>query len=118
MEGQDLNINSAVVWVVVLTQLLNFGLMVWNLMSSGSRANTKKIEELEARLGRHDLRLNSVEQSLRSGPSPGDMHTLELAMEQLKGELRTISAVISGHVAIMERLEAIVGRHENHLLKG
>lgn len=118
MEGQVLNIHPAVVWVAALYALLQFALTVWGLVASGSRANAKKIEEQDARLGRHDLRLNSVEQSLRSGPSPTDMHTLELAMEQLKGELRTISAVISGHVAIMERLEAIVSRHDNHLLKG
>lgn len=118
MEGQVLNISPVVVWVVALSQLLTFGLTIWGLMASGSRANAKKIEDHGKRIDNHDLRLNSAEQSLRSGPTPKDMHELELAMENLKGSISTMSAVLQGHVAIMERLEAIVSRHENHLLDG
>lgn len=118
MEGQVLNISPVVVWVVALSQLLTFGLTIWGLMASGSRANAKKIEEHGQRLDKHDLRISTAEQTLRSQPTATDLHDLELAMEQLKGEMRTMSAVLSGHVAIMERLEAIVSRHENHLLDG
>lgn len=118
MEGQVLNISPVVVWVVALSQLLTFGLTIWGLMASGSRANAKRIEEHGKLLDSHELRMSSMEQSQRAGPSSSDMHELELAMAQLKGELKTMSAVMSGHAAIMERLEAVVSRHENHLLDG
>jgi hypothetical protein len=118
MQGQDLNINYIVVWVVVLTQLLNFGLMVWNLMSSGSRANTKRLDEHAVQIDGHNLRIGSVEQTLRNGPTSADMHELELTLERALGKMETLSAVLEGHVAIMERLETVVARHENYLLDG
>lgn len=118
MEGEVLNISPVVVWVVALSQLLTFGLTIWNLMASGSRANAKKIEDHGRRLDDHGLRINGLEQGQRGLPSKDDMHELELAMEQLKGEMKTMSAVMTGNQAIMERLETIVARQESHLLDG
>lgn len=42
MEGDVLNISPLVVWVIALSQLMTFGLTVWNLVSSGSRANARQ----------------------------------------------------------------------------
>jgi hypothetical protein len=67
-------------------------------------------------LADHELRLSAVEQSQRSLPTSKDMHELELAMSALKGEIKTMSAVMSGQSEIMHRLEAIVSRHDTHLL--
>lgn len=118
MEGQVLNISPVVVWVVALTQLLTFGLTIWNLMASGSRANAVAIKAHAEQLNTHGLRLGSVEQALRGGPTSNDLHVLELTLERVQGRMETLSAVLEGHVAIMERLETIVGRHESHLLDG
>ena len=111
MEGQVLNISPIVVWVVALSQLLTFGLTIWGLLASGSRANAKKLEEHGKRLDGHEGRLASVEQTARSLPDPEDLHKLDLSIEKLQGRIETMSAVL-------ERVEAIVSRHENHLLDG
>lgn len=118
MDGQVLNISPVVVWVVALSQLLTFGLTIWGLMASGSRANAKKIEEHGKRIDRHDLRLSSVEQSIKDSPTKDDMQKLSLAMEAMRGDIKVMRAELEGGMAIMERLEAIVSRHENHLLGG
>jgi hypothetical protein len=118
MDGQVLNISPVVIWVVALSQLLTFGLTVWGLLASGSRANARRIDEHGKRLDAHELRVGSIEQSLRTGPTSAEMHELELAMQELRGDLKTMSAVLTGNAAIMDRLEAMVGRHENHLHKG
>lgn len=118
MEGQALNISPIVIWVVALSQLLTFGLTVWGLMASGSRANAKKLEEHAKRIERHDLRLNSVEQTVKDGPTRTEMQSIALAMEAMRGDVKVMRAELEGSMAIMERLEAIVSRHENHLLAG
>lgn len=69
------------------------------------------------RMDRHEARLNSVEQTLRTLPAKDDLHELQLSIEGLKGELKTMAAVMEGNNKIMGRLENIVARHEDHLLE-
>lgn len=117
MEGHILDISPFLVWIIALSQLLTFGLTIWGLVGSGSKANASLIKEHAKRLDDHNLRIGSVEQSLRSGPTPHDMHVLELALERVNGKMGALSAVLEGHVGIMERLEAMVSRHDTFLLK-
>jgi len=70
------------------------------------------------RMDRHDARLASIEQTLRGLPAKQDMHELQISITELKGELKTMAAVIDGRNRLMERLETIVERHEDHLLDG
>ena len=118
MDGQVLNISPIVIWVIALSQLLNFALTVFGLLASGSRSNADKIKAHATKLEDHGIRIGSIEQFHAMQPTTKDFHDLELVIEQLNGKLATMSAVISGNVAIMERLESIVSRHENHLLEG
>ncbi|MGV8987636.1 MAG: DUF2730 family protein [Cypionkella sp.] len=117
-QTQVLNISPIVIWVVALSQLLTFGLTIWGLIASGSRANAQKIIENRTRIDNHDLRLNSVEQSIKASPTDDDMQAIALAMEAMRGSVNVMRAEMSGSMAIMSRLEAIVSRHENHLLDG
>lgn len=117
MEGQVLNISPVVVWVVALSQLLTFGLTIWGLLASGSRANAAAIKLHTERLNTHDLRLSSVEQTMKDSPSRDDMQTIALQLEGMRGDVKVMRAEMEGSMAIMARLEAIVSRHDNHLLK-
>jgi hypothetical protein len=38
-------------------------------------------------------------------------------MVRLEGEIKSVSQVMAGNVAIMERLESVVARHDAHLLE-
>jgi hypothetical protein len=118
MEGQVLNISPIVVWVVALSQLLTFGLTIWGLMASGSRANATAIKLHAERLTGHDLRLSSIEQTMKESPSKDDMQTIALQLEGMRADVRVMRAEMEGSMQIMARLEAIVSRHDNHLLKG
>jgi TolA-binding protein len=104
--------------VSALALFLSFGTAVWTVFSGPSRKNADRITAMGVRLDDYSQRLSAVEQVQRSLPKTSDMHELELAMTRLQGEIKTMSAVMSGQSQIMERLEAIVGRHENHLLDG
>lgn len=117
MEPQVLDISPAVVWVIALTHLLSFGISIWTLLSSPSRANGKRLDEQAKRLDGIEGRVQAVEQTQRSAPTKDDLHGLELALRDLKGEMKAMRAAMDGNSKIMERLETIVSRHEDHLLK-
>lgn len=118
MEGQVLNISPLVVWVVALSQLLSFGLAVYGLFASGSRTNARMIEDHGKRIDVHDRRLASVEQSVGNLPTDKHVTSMALAMTEMRGDIKVMRAEMVGTVAIMGRLEAIVSRHDNHLLRG
>jgi len=70
------------------------------------------------RMDRHELRIAGLEQSVKAMPSREDVHKIELSMERLNGTMGRMEAVLEGNQQIMTRLESIVSRHEDHLLKG
>lgn len=114
----DTSVQSLVLWAMALLAVINLGSLVWTIFSSPAKAAAKRVDELTTRADGHDLRLAAIEQAQRALPSSADLHELELAMAELKGEMKTMSAVIRGQSDIMQRLENIVGRHEQHLLEG
>lgn len=118
MTPADTSVGTVVLWIAALSTLVSFGSVLWTIFSGPSRKNASTLSDHGSRLDDHALRIGSIEQSQRALPSTKDMHELELAMEQLKGEIKTMSAIMAGQSAIMERLEVIVGRHESHLLEG
>jgi hypothetical protein len=117
MSGDVLNISPLVAWVVALNMLLTFALTIWNLMASGSRANAKRLDAHADQLQQHEARISTVEQGQESLPSLQNIHSLELAIVRLEGEIKSVSQVMAGNVAIMERLESVVARHDAHLLE-
>ncbi|WP_054007870.1 DUF2730 family protein [Cypionkella psychrotolerans] len=118
MTGEVLNISPIIVWTVALGQLLTFALTIWNLMASGSRANSKRLDDHAKHLDDQGLRLQSLEQAHKSMPTKDDMHSISLGLEGMKGEMKAMRAEMEGSRGIMSRVEAMVGRHDNFLLKG
>jgi hypothetical protein len=113
----DTSVANLLLWVSAASLVLSFCTAVWTIFSGPSKKNSTKIDTLTDKVAAIDRRLGDIEQSQRALPSKDDMHELELAMERLKGEMKTLSQVMNGQSAIMERMEAIVARHEDHLLK-
>lgn len=119
-------------WMAVggaIALLISLGTSVWTIFSGPSKANSRRHEEHvratderfaegRARMDRHDNRISRLEQSLQALPTKDDMHALQLAVERGNGRLDVMSAQMIGQKDIMERLEAIVSRHEEHLLEG
>lgn len=75
------------------------------------RSGRKRMEDLE-------LRLQKVEQTILSMPSRDEMHQIQIAIERQTGALNAMGATMEGISKVMERLETIVSRHEDHLLNG
>lgn len=70
------------------------------------------------RMDRHSARIATLEQTITVMPDKDDMHNLQLEMVKMTGVMGQMQAVMEGNAKIMERLETIVSRHEDHLLEG
>ncbi|WP_353429481.1 DUF2730 family protein [Paracoccus denitrificans] len=112
-----LNISPVIVWTVALSQLLTFGLTVWNLVMSGSRANAKQISDHADLLADHGGRIASLEQSLVALPAKEDLHKLTLALSDFRGELREIRASQNAAAEMVRRQEIVISRVEQYLLE-
>lgn len=108
MDGQILNISPLIVWAVALSQLLTFGLTVWGLVSSGSRANARRLDDHANRLQGHADRITALEMAQESGPTRSDFHNLELKMSELQGAMHVLTQRLKPVEAISERLQEVL----------
>ena len=105
----DLTLSTGVI-VTVLLAMIGWLRVRWAALD-------KRVDDQAARIDSHADRLTGMEAALRQMPAREDLHRMEVSVTAMAGELKTVSAHLSGQRDIMTRLEAVVGRHEDHLLK-
>jgi hypothetical protein len=113
-----LDLKEALLYLTAATAMISLITTVWTLVTSGARRNALTIEAHARRLEAIEGRLQSVEQSVRGMPGKDDIHAVQIALSEMRGELRAVHVTINGTREIMGRLEAVVTRHEEHLLGG
>lgn len=108
--------------LALIKDLLSVGMpvgsIVYTFIATRRKDVDRRIDELNARLDRQDRRLASVEQGVSLQPGKEELHAIQLEIARMGGQLGRVEAVMEGNAKIMERLEKIVGRHEDHLLSG
>ena len=114
---EETTVQVLIVWALALSTLINFGTVIWNIFSGPSKKNGARLDAMATVLTALEQRITASEQTQRALPSKDDIHELELSMERLKGERKTLSQVMAGQSAITERMESILNRHEDHLLQ-
>jgi hypothetical protein len=92
--------------------------MVFTFFATRSKATDERFKAGSDRMDRHELRIQTLEQTVQALPGREDIHKIEIHVERMAGEMGRISAVMEAQTKLMERLERIVTRHEEHLLKG
>lgn len=119
-----MTITTIAPYLALVLTALSISNIIWTWLRTRDQGNAaekaavaQRITDIGGRVDRHENRIQSVEQTLRTLPAKDDMHELQLAMERLRGDMSRMSATMEGHVGIMTRLENIVGRHEQHLLE-
>lgn len=104
----DLTLSAGVI-VTVLLAIIGWLQMRWGGL-------TKRVDDQAHRIEGHAERLTGVEVALRQLPAREDLHRMELSVSTMAGEMRTIAAHMAGQRDLMSRMEAVVARHEDHLL--
>lgn len=120
-----LDIAPLVYWIAAFNTIIVLGNTVWMVMSGPTRKLAERLAQTEARLlevekraERHASQLVAVSQTVNGLPGHQALHQLELTLTKMDGEIGKLSAIMDGNTKIMARLEAVVTRHEDHLLDG
>lgn len=98
--------------------LLSLGAVVYAFFANRKKDTDARFKDGSKRMDRHENRIVALEQTVKSMPGTGDIHALQLELVKQTGELAEMRAVMKGNAKIMERLENIVSRHEDHLIGG
>lgn len=77
----------------------------------------KRIDDCGKRLDRHDQRIMAAEQTLTTMPGKDDIHSLSIAIATLQGDIRAMNVSVDGQRQILTRLENVVSRQEDHLMR-
>ena len=105
----DLTITAGVLLAIVS------GLIAW--IRSRGKAIDDKIAAQDERLGRHESRIASTEQTLNHMPAKADVHALQMTVERMSGDLREIRTGLNAAAERTQRQENVVQRVEEYLLK-
>lgn len=71
-------------------------------------AGSERIDGLE-------LRIQSVEQTVRDMPGRSDLHQVAIAMAEMGGDMKAMQATLMAMADSVKRTEGIVSRHEDYL---
>ncbi len=76
------------------------------------------VATLHGRINLIEQTLVRIEAGLKAIPEVQELHRLALSVERLNGTVTAVQAKLEGFGGLMERVETMVNRHEDHLLSG
>ncbi len=103
---------------VTASLLLSIAAMAFAWFRTRREDVDDRFKDGSKRMDRHENRIAAMEQTVQSLPDKDDVHAMQIEMVKQTGSLNEMRAVMEGNAKIMARLEAIVSRHEDHLLDG
>lgn len=105
-------------WTVSIPVLISLATIVYAHLRTRRTDVDDRFKLGSDRMDRHERRIQSIEQQIAAMPGKDDIHVLHLDIAKISGSLGRMEAVMEGNAKIMQRLETIVSRHEDHLLSG
>lgn len=106
--GSEIAITPVVAWALGLSALITFGTSIWNLVSSGARANAKILQRHTGILEALIRRMDKLENQLEQVPSSNYLHRLELSLTRIDGELATLNARLEPVANITDRMQELL----------
>ncbi len=98
-------ISPIVAWASGLSVIISLALTIWNIVTSGSRANAKLISHHDAMLADLERRVIRISDHLESLPSISTIHRLELKLTQVVGDLARLDERLKPVSAMAERAQ-------------
>ncbi|CZT36375.1 hypothetical protein GA0004734_00033740 [Rhizobium sp. 9140] len=106
-------------WIVVIMAIVNFIILIKNLLSSGEKKLEQRADKVEAKLIEHDRRIQAIENDMKHIPDKETTHRMEMTMMTIVSRLDKQDAVLEGRFSSMdEKLKPIqaIGERLNDVL--
>ncbi|AZV77902.1 DUF2730 family protein [Parasedimentitalea marina] len=75
----------------------------------------KRFHTGSKRMDEHDLKIQKLEQEVRTLPSKNEFHDLNIGIERMNGNVKAILTQMESLSASQDRVERTVGAHEKFL---
>lgn len=105
-------------WTVTIPVILSVATLVFAWFRTRRQDVDARFHAGSERMDRHERRIQTLEERVAAAPGTQELHRIELQMAEMSGVMGRMEAVMEGNAKIMQRLELIVSRHEDHLLDG
>lgn len=103
-----LDIAPILAWIIAAMTIVNFIVLMKNLLSAGEKKLEEKVAKLESKAIEHDRRVQTIEGDMKHLPNQETMHSIELTMLKIVGRLDKQDATLDGRFSAMdERLRPI-----------
>jgi len=99
----------------VVNLLIAVGAMAFTWIRTRRSDVENQFKAGSKRMGETEKRLQSVEEKLQTMPDKDDMHSLQLTLSEMNGEMKATRATMRSIAESQTRLEHSVTRHEDYL---
>lgn len=100
-----MNLSDIQGWASLAAVLISLGSVVYSWLTSGSKANTKRLEDIDTRLNRHAERLGTIEQEVKHLPDVNSVHELQLSLVTMSGDIKAMAQTTRTTSESVKRLE-------------
>lgn len=102
-------------WLVPISAGLAAALSIWNFVQSPSKKNAdeigglrKDLKDVDDKADAIGGRVSTIETTMRDLPSKDGMHQLELGLERMNGELKTLNERLKPIDNLSRRLQEVL----------
>lgn len=103
-----LDLNQALLYLALISSLLSVTITVYGVMTTGSRHNSKRMDALEARMAADEKLTQRIADQLAELPRRDNLHSIELMMAEMKGQMSTLDERLKPVAAIAERMQELL----------
>lgn len=98
-------------WLGLAAVTISVGGCIYAWLTARSKGNSEHLKKVDESLKAHDRRIQTVESEIQHLPSKDNHHKLEVAIAEMNGDIKTMTANL-------ERITRTTGRMEDFLMRG
>lgn len=107
-----LDLNQALLYLALINSFLSLIGVVYTFVTSGARLNGKRMDALEERLTLDEKLTQRIADQLADLPRRESLHSLELTLARMEGQMMTLDERLKPVAAIAERMqETLLAQH-------
>ena len=103
-------------WTISVPVLISIFGIVFTILRTRRSDVDERFKAGSERMDRFQQRIQTLEERTAAAPGKDELHRIELQIATMSGAMGRVEATMEGNAQIMQRLERIVSRHEDHLL--
>lgn len=97
-------------WAGVAAFIISTLSMLYVFLTSKSRANEEKLDQLDKRVSSHGARLDAIDTELKHMPAKDDVTELKLNIAELRGVVGRLDESVSSISKAVDRIDGFIRR--------